>query len=103
MALAAAVLLSGWAFFSPDPPGPDTGIPAGDKLAHLVIFAALTALSLWCGVAVRRTLLLVALYAVATEVVQGLAVSGRSASVLDLVADAAGITTAAALWRRSGQ
>lgn len=89
-------LVSAVAFFTPDLEGPGIALPGADKAVHLVMFAALTAAAAWCFGVRPVVVAAVLAYALAVEAVQGLLVDGRSASLLDLVADGIGITLA--LW-----
>ena len=74
--------------------------PGSDKVVHLLLFAALAATTRWRFGPVVVGLLVVAAYAVLSEVVQGLALPRRSGDVLDVLADLAG---AAAGWVAAGR
>jgi hypothetical protein len=64
--------------------------PAADKLVHLLLFALLAATTRWRFGRVPPALLLVAAYAVVSEVVQGVALAERSGDPVDVVADLVG-------------
>lgn len=90
-ALAAAVLLSLYVLFAPDPGGAPR-FTGADKVVHVSLFALLAATARWrCG---RRTAvwLAVAAYAVVSELVQGLLLAERSGDPLDALADLVGAT-----------
>ena len=94
---AVVVLVSLAVLFAPanDVPSAPPGV---DKLVHLVLFAALAASGRWAG---ARTGVLAGLllgYAAVSEVVQAMPALGRSASVADWVADAAGILLGLLGW-----
>ena len=74
--------------------------PGSDKVVHLLLFAALAATTRWRFGPVVVGLLVVAAYAVLSEVVQGLALPRRSGDVLDVLADLAGV---AAGWVAAGR
>lgn len=90
VALVAAVLLSVYVLFAPDPGGAPR-FTGADKVVHLVLFALLAASARWrCGP--RPTVwLAVAAYAVVSELVQGLLLDGRSGDPADVVADLVGV------------
>ncbi|MDP3714488.1 MAG: VanZ family protein [Mycobacteriales bacterium] len=88
-ALAAAVLLSLYVLFAPDPGGAPR-FTGADKVVHVVLFALLAATARWrCGGRLP-VWLAVAAYAVVSELVQGLLLVGRSGDPLDVVADLLG-------------
>ena len=102
---AVAVLVSLAVLFAPPSDVPSSP-PGVDKLVHFSLFLALALTGRWAGV--RRTALAVLLvgYAAVSEVVQGMPVVGRDASVLDLGADVLGLVAGLALWAtltRSGR
>ncbi|MEI2766723.1 MAG: VanZ family protein [Dermatophilaceae bacterium] len=73
---------------------PVAGPPNGDKLAHVVVFAAPTL----AGVLLARRwwpAWIVALHAPVSELLQGSLLPGRSGDPLDLVADLVGVGLAA--------
>jgi VanZ family protein len=81
-------LVIGWLTLAPQPPGPP-GVPGGDKVGHVVAFAALAVPLSWRH---PRHWWVVALSALAfgglIEIVQPYA--GRSREMADLLADGAG-------------
>ena len=78
-------------------------MPGADKVVHAVLFAALTASAGW-WYGVRPVVLALLLgYAITVEAVQGLLIPGRSASVLDVLADTVGIALTLTLWKGDGQ
>ena len=83
---------------------PAGGVPSAppgvDKVVHAVLFLTLAVTGRWAGF--RPAVLLPALlaYAAGSEVLQGLETIGRTASVADWVADAAGVLAGLALWAR---
>lgn len=95
--LAVVVLLSLAVLFAPASDVPSA--PAGvDKLVHVGLFAALALSGRWAGMATRVLAPLLVAYAAVSEVLQGLAVVDRSASVADWVADVVGMVLGLALW-----
>lgn len=68
-----------------------------DKAVHLVSFAALAWTGLRAGLRRRWLLPLLALHAVASEVVQGVLLARRSGDGWDVVADLAGVVVGAVL------
>jgi VanZ family protein len=96
---AGAVVVSLVVLFLParDVPGAPPGV---DKLVHAGLFLALAVTGRWAGL--RPAVLAPALvaYAAGSEVLQGLAAIGRTASVLDWAADVAGVVAGLALWTR---
>ena len=98
-AFAAVLLISLVVLFAPAS-GVPTAPPGTDKVVHLLLFAALAGSGRWAGVrAVPLGLALVA-YAGASELVQGLTPLGRSMSLADWAADAAGIALGLLAWGR---
>jgi hypothetical protein len=99
---AVVVLVSLAVLFAPadDVPSAPPGV---DKLVHLLLFAALAATGRWAG---ARTGVLAGLllgYAAVSEVVQGMSALGRSGSVADWVADAAGVLLGLLGWAWAGR
>ena len=94
---AAVLVLSLVILFAPGnevPPAP----PGVDKVVHLVLFAALACTAVLAGLGRSSAIgLLLLLYAAGSEVLQAIPVLDRSASVLDWVADAAGVLVGIAL------
>ena len=93
---ALVVLVSLAVLFAPASDVPTA--PAGvDKVVHLALFAALAASGRWAGAGVRALAALLLGYAAVSEVVQGLPALGRSTSLADWGADAAGVLVGLAL------
>ncbi|WP_371327809.1 VanZ family protein [Modestobacter sp. DSM 44400] len=94
---AVSVLVSLAVLFAPpsDVPSSPSGV---DKLVHLGLFLLLALTGRWAGAG--RTVLAVVLvgYAAVSEVVQGLDVVGRDASVADWAADVVGVAAGLLLW-----
>ena len=85
----AVVLLSLYVLFVPQPVGPAGPIGA-DKVVHALLFAALAVTTrIRFGPAVRL-LVVVATYALGSELVQAVVLPDRSGDVYDLVADLVG-------------
>ncbi|MGY2005320.1 VanZ family protein [Blastococcus sp. SYSU DS1024] len=78
--------------------GVPTAPPGTDKAVHLALFAVLAATGRWAGVGTPRLAAGLVAYAVVSELVQGIAPLGRSASVADGAADLAGVAVGLALW-----
>ena len=92
--VASAVLL-----FAPS--GPDgPGVPGLDKVVHALIFLAVAGTARWRLGPGPVLLAAVVGYAVLSEVVQGVLLSGRSGDPYDVVADLVG---AAAGWLLAGR
>ncbi|WP_415973573.1 VanZ family protein [Rhodococcus sp. 077-4] len=74
---------------------PASGVPSGfehsDKIIHGVLFAALAYTSRLAGIDWKRTALWVLGFAAVSEYLQAVLPLGRSGSVADALADAAGI------------
>jgi VanZ family protein len=69
-----------------------TEVEGPDKLAHFVLFALFGILWMWAARSRRGTILIAGLaYAVALEIMQSVAIAGRTGSVSDFVADAVGL------------
>ncbi|MGY1917242.1 VanZ family protein [Blastococcus sp. SYSU DS0973] len=81
---------------------PGSGVPSAppgvDKVVHLLVFAGLAVTGRWAGVARTPLAVALALYAVGSELVQGLTPLARSASVADGAADLAGVAAGLVLW-----
>lgn len=95
-----SLLLSLYVLFAPDPGGPDTELPGADKAVHLLLFALVAATARWRLGGRPAVLAAVLLYAALSEVVQGVALPGRSGDLLDLLADALGALLGSALASR---
>jgi VanZ family protein len=79
-----------WVLFGPTNPG-DGPFPGADKVVHVVLFALLAGTARWFLGGTRAVLLLLAVYAAGSEVVQGVVLAGRSGDPLDVVADLVGV------------
>lgn len=88
-ALAAAVLLSLYVLFAPDPGGAPR-FTGADKVVHCVLFALLAASARWRLGPRPAVWVSVATYAVVSELVQGILLANRSGDPLDVAADLAG-------------
>ncbi|MBY4129142.1 VanZ family protein [Rhodococcus fascians] len=83
---------------------PASGVPSGfehsDKVIHFVLFATLAYTSRLAGIGWARTALWVPAFAVVSEILQAILPLGRSGSVADALADAAGavVGLVAANW-----
>ncbi|MCZ4522286.1 VanZ family protein [Rhodococcus ruber] len=83
---------------------PASGVPSGfqhsDKIIHFTLFAALAYTSRLAGIGWARTALWVLAFATISEVLQAILPLGRSGSVADALADAAGVAVGlvAANW-----
>jgi VanZ family protein len=101
-AFAVAVLVSLAVLFAPPSDVPSSP-PGVDKAVHLALFVSLAVTGRWA--AVRREVLAggLVLYAAVSEVVQGLDVVGRDASVADWCADVVGVLAGLLLWRLTGR
>ena len=97
VAFAAAVVVSLVVLFAPagDVPSAPPGV---DKVVHAVLFLALAATGRWAGLRPAVLGSALAVYAGASEVLQGLDAIGRTTSVADWVADVAGVLAGLALW-----
>ena len=95
--LAVTVLVSLAVLFAPGSDVPSAP-PGVDKLVHLALFLALALAGRWAGIrAVPLAVLLVA-YGGVSEVVQAVSDLERSGSVLDWLADAAGVALGLGAW-----
>jgi hypothetical protein len=104
-AFAVAVLVSLAVLFAPPSDVPNSP-PGVDKLVHLGLFLLLALTGRWAGI--RRGVLggVLVAYAALSEIVQGLDVVGRDASVADGCADVLGVAAGLLLWAalaRSGR
>lgn len=74
------------------PAGPDLDAPPGiDKVSHAVMFAVPAALLVLAGVARRLVVPLLVVQALVSEVVQGVAIPGRSGDPFDALANLVGL------------
>lgn len=99
IALIAALVVNLYAMYAPRVAGPSTSIRL-DLVGHAFSFAALTFTGLMAGLNARWLVPLVALNAVASELIQGFLLPNRTGDVTDLMADAVGIVLGwlAARW-----
>jgi hypothetical protein len=96
-AFAVAVLVSLAVLFAPADDVPFA--PAGvDKLVHGLLFAVLAVTGRWAGIGRRVLAALLVVYAVVSELVQGLTPLDRSASVADGLADLLGLLLGLVVW-----
>ena len=91
VALVAAIAVNLYSMYAPRVPGPSTSLRL-DLVGHALSFAALTLTGLMAGLNARWWLPLVALNALASELIQGFFLTNRSGDGGDLMADAVGIT-----------
>ena len=94
---AVVVLVSLAVLFAPADDVPSSP-PGVDKLVHLLLFAALAASGRWAGARAGVLAGVLVLYAAVSEVVQVVSALGRSASVADWIADAAGVLAGLLAW-----
>ena len=99
---AAAVLVSRAVLFAPADDVP-VAPPGGDKLVHLLLFAALAVSGRWAGARAGILAWLLVVYAAVSEVVQGVTALERSASVADWAADAVGVLAGLLGWAWAGR
>ena len=99
VALVAAIAINLYSMYAPRVPGPSTSLRL-DLVGHAASFAALAFTGLLAGLKARWWLPLVALNAVASELIQGFLLPDRSGDLIDLAADALGIVVGwlAARW-----
>ncbi|MCV2491962.1 VanZ family protein [Geodermatophilus sp. YIM 151500] len=95
--LAITVLVSLAVLFAPGGGVPPTP-PGVDKVVHAALFAALAISGRWAGVGPRTAGVLLVLYAAVSEVGQALSPLERSGSVVDWLADLAGLLLGLAGW-----
>lgn len=92
------VLVSLAVLFAP-PSGVPSSPPGVDKIVHATLFAALTSTARWAGTGRLVTIGVMIGYAGISEVLQGTALVGRSASVADWLADVTGVLIGLVAWR----
>lgn len=98
--LGVAVLVQLVVLYAPR--GPSVGgIPGIDKVIHLLIFAVVGIAARRCGVTTQRVVLVLAAHAVLSEILQAVALPGRSGDPWDVVADVAGVAVAVLLVGQS--
>jgi hypothetical protein len=96
-AFALAVLVSLGVLFVPAS-GVPTAPPGTDKVVHFLVFAALSLSGRWAGARAAPLGGGLLVYAVASELIQGLTPLGRSMSLADGLADAAGVAFGLLAW-----
>jgi hypothetical protein len=96
-AFAVTVLVSLAVLFAPasDVPAAPPGV---DKVVHLLLFAALALAGRWAGTRPGPLAVLLLVYAAVSEVVQAVSALQRSGSVLDWLADTAGVGLGLLAW-----
>jgi hypothetical protein len=102
LAFATAVVVSLVVLFAPagDVPGAPPGV---DKLVHGGLFLTLALTGRWAGLHAAALGPALVVYAGGSEVLQGLEVIGRTASVADWIADVVGALAGLLLWTRLGR
>jgi hypothetical protein len=102
LAFGTAVVVSLVVLFAPagDVPGAPPGV---DKLVHGGLFLALAMTGRWAGLRSAALAPALVAYAGGSEVLQGLDVIGRTASVADWIADVVGALAGLLLWARLGR
>ena len=95
-AFAVAIVVSVVVLFTPAT-GVPTAPPGVDKVVHAALFAALAGTGRWAALGARGLALALLVYAAGSELVQGLDLLNRSASLADWLADAVGILLGLAL------
>jgi VanZ family protein len=96
-AFAVAVLVSFAVLFAPPSDVPSSP-PGVDKLVHAGLFLLLALTARWAGIGRSVVTGVLVLYAALSEVLQGLDVVGRDASVADWGADVLGVLTGLLVW-----
>ena len=94
---AVAVLVSLAVLFAPPADVPSSP-PGVDKVVHASLFLVLAVTGRWAGVGRGVLAGVLVLYAAVSEVVQGMDVVARSASVADWLADVVGLLAGLTLW-----
>jgi hypothetical protein len=94
VALGVAVVVQLVTLYSPEAVGapPIAGL---DKVVHLAVFAAPVLAALLAGLSAPWVLGILAVHAPVSELIQHVALSGRSGDVLDMVADLCGVALGA--------
>ena len=89
--LAAGVFLAQCiALYLPKVPSSESDLPL-DKVAHVVMFAVVTGVAVWAGIAWKWVVAVMLAQAVISELVQGYLLAGRGSDPWDFVADLVGI------------
>ncbi|MGR7023343.1 VanZ family protein [Geodermatophilus sp. URMC 62] len=96
-AFAVTVLVSLAVLFAPGADVPSAP-PGVDKVVHLTLFLALTLAGRWAGVRPGPLAVLLVAYGAVSEVVQAVTALQRSGSVLDWLADGAGVALGLLAW-----
>ena len=96
-AFAVTVLVSLAVLFAPASYVP-AAPPGVDKVVHLLLFTALTVAGRWAGTRPGPLAMLLLAYGAVSEVVQALSALQRSGSVVDWLADVAGVGLGLLLW-----
>ena len=96
-AFAVTVLVSLAVLFAPASDVP-AAPPGMDKLVHLALFLALALAGRWSGIRPVHLAVLLLAYGAVSEVVQAVSALARSGSVLDWLADAAGVGLGLLAW-----
>lgn len=99
--LAAAFTVSLVMLFSPGSTVP-SGPPNSDKVAHLLLFAALASAARLGGVGWRVATAWILTYAVLSEILQAALPIHRSGSLTDFAADGIGVGLGLALFAAAG-
>lgn len=73
------------------PSSAEVSVPGADKAVHLLVFALVMFTGLLAGLPARWLVLVLAVHAVLSEVVQHVLLPGRTGDPLDAVADLGGI------------
>lgn len=98
--LGIALLVHLAALYAPRVPGPATDGPPGvDKLGHVAVFALVVVVALWAGLPQRLVLPVLLGHAVLSEVIQHVALDGRSGDPWDVAADVLGVGLGWGAWR----
>lgn len=93
---AAAVLVSLVVLFTPAS-GVPTSPPGTDKVIHFVLFTTLAVTGRLAGIEARASCVLLACYAVGSELLQAALPLGRSGDMLDAATDLLGVGTGLAV------
>lgn len=97
-AFAAALAVNATVVFLPSTGGVPL-FPGADKVIHVAIFAAVGATGVRTGLRAGPLAAGLVTYAGATEVIQAVALAGRTGDVRDWLADAAGVALGIAVGR----
>ena len=97
VALGVAIVVQLITLYSPQVPGTPP-IAGFDKVVHLAIFAAPVLAALLAGLSAPWVLGILAVHAPVSELVQHVALSGRSGDVFDMMADLCGVALGALVY-----